>query len=41
MSKQLEDYIEENLTDGAQQTALEFINYLRTNELKFVKDNER
>lgn len=27
MAKQIETYVEENLTDGAQQTALEFINY--------------
>lgn len=39
MERQIEDYIEENLTDGARQTALEFIDYLRTNELEFVKDN--
>ena len=39
MAKQIENYVEENLTDRAQQTALEFINYLRTNELDFVKDN--
>ena len=39
MAKQIEIYVKENLTDGAQQTALEFINYLRTSELEFVKDN--
>lgn len=36
---QIENYIEENLTDEARQTAMEFVNYLRTNELEFVKDN--
>lgn len=39
MAKRLENYIEENLTDEAQKTALEFINYLRANGLEFVKDN--
>lgn len=39
MAKQIEDYVEEHITDGAQQTALEFIDYLRTNELEFIKDN--
>lgn len=40
MAKQIENYVEENLTDEAQQTALEFINYLRTNEFEFIKDND-
>lgn len=35
MAKRLENYIEENLTDEAQKTALEFINYLRANGLEF------
>lgn len=39
MSKQIENYIEENLTDETRQTALEFIRYLRANEIEFVKDN--
>lgn len=39
MIKQIENYVEENLTAGAQQTALEFIHYLRTNEFEFFKDN--
>mgnify|MGYP001032021197 FL=1 len=38
MTKQIENYIAENLTDRAQQTALEFTNYLRANELEIVKD---
>lgn len=39
MKKEIENYIEEGLTDRARQTALEFISYLRKNELEFVKDN--
>lgn len=39
MTKQIENYVYENLTDEAQQTALEFIHYLRTNELDLVRDN--
>ena len=38
MTTQIENYITENLTDRAQQTALEFTNYLRANELEIVKD---
>ena len=33
MAKQIESYVEENLTDGAQQTALEFIKELVENNL--------
>ncbi len=36
---QIENYIEENLTDEARQTAMEVVNYLRTNEIEVVKDN--
>lgn len=39
MVKKIEDYVEENLADGARQTALEFIDYLQTSGLEFVKDN--
>ena len=39
MAKQIENYVEENLTGEARQTALEFIDYLRTNEYEFIKDN--
>ena len=38
MTKQIENYIAENLTDRAQLTVLEFTNYLRANELEIVKD---
>lgn len=39
MEKQIENYVEENLTGEARQTALEFIHYLRANELEFIKDS--
>ena len=39
MTKQIENYIEENLAGDARQTALEFIKFLRSNELEFIKDN--
>lgn len=39
MCKQIENYIEENLTDEAKQTALDFVTFLRINKLEFIKDN--
>ena len=38
MTKQIEAYVEENLTGEARTTALAFIEYLRANELTFYKD---
>lgn len=39
MTKQIEAYIEESLPIEAQQTALAFVQYLRANDLEFIKDN--
>ena len=39
MPKQIENYIEENLTDDACKNALDFIAFLRANQLHFIKDN--
>lgn len=39
MNKEIKEYILENLTDEAQQIALSFIDYLKTNNLTFYKDN--
>lgn len=39
MCKQIENYIEENLTDEARQTALDFVTFLRINKIEFIKDN--
>lgn len=39
MCKQIENYIEENLTGEARQTAMDFVSFLRSNELEFIKDN--
>ena len=39
MTKQIEDYIKENLIGEAQATALEFVAFLRSNNIEFYKDN--
>lgn len=39
MSKQIEEYIKENLTEEACTTALEFIAFLRNKNIEFYKDN--
>ena len=39
MSKQIEDYIDENLIDEAKTVALEFVTFLRNNNIEFYKDN--
>jgi hypothetical protein len=39
MTKQLENFIEENLTGDARKNALEFVKFLRANEMQFIKDN--
>lgn len=38
MTKQIEIYIEGNLTDGMKKTALELVEYLKANGLTFYKD---
>ena len=38
MTKQIETYIEENLSGEAKRTALELVEFLRDNELTFSKD---
>ena len=38
MKKQIEEYIEENLSSKSRQTALDFIDYLKANGLTFYKD---
>ena len=38
MTKQIETYIEENLSGEAKRTALELVEFLRDNELTFYKD---
>ena len=35
MSKQIEDYIDENLIDEARTVALEFVTFLRNNNIEF------
>ena len=39
MTKQIEEYIKENLIGEAQTTALEFVAFLRSNNIEFYKDN--
>lgn len=39
MEKQLEEYIKENLIGETQITALEFVAFLRSNNIEFYKDN--
>ncbi len=39
MTKQIEDYINENLIDEAKAVALEFVAFLRNNNIQFYKDN--
>ena len=39
MTKQIEDYIKENLTGEDQAVAFEFISFLRSNNIEFYKDN--
>ena len=39
MEKQIEEYIKENLIGKAQTTALEFVAFLRSNNIEFYKDN--
>lgn len=39
MTKQIENYIEENLTGDARKNALKFVKFLRANEMQFIKDN--
>lgn len=38
MAKQIEDYINENLTDEPKAIALEFIAFLRNSKIEFFKD---
>lgn len=39
MTKQIEDYIREILTEKAQATALDFVTFCRSNNIEFYKDN--
>lgn len=39
MTKQIEDYIRENLAAEAQAIALEFVTFLRSSNIEFYKDN--
>lgn len=39
MTKQIEDYIKENLVGEAQAIALTFVIFLRNNNIEFYKDN--
>ena len=39
MTKQIEDYIKENLTGEDQAVAFEFISFLQSNNIEFYKDN--
>ena len=39
MSKNIFDYIVENLNDDMQLTALDFTNFLQNNDVEFIKDN--
>lgn len=39
MTKQIEDYIRENLMGETQATALEFVVFLRSNDIEFYRDN--
>ena len=39
MSKNIFDYIEENLYDETKQTALEFVEFLYTSNVELIKDN--
>ena len=39
MEKQIENHIEENLPGEAGQTALKFVEFLRLNDMEFIKDN--
>lgn len=39
MAKQIEDYINENLTDEAKAVALEFVAFLRNSNIELYKDN--
>lgn len=38
-SKTIEDYINDNLTDEAKSIALDFVSFLRENDIEFYKDN--
>lgn len=40
MTKQIEEYIKENLIGEAQTTALEFVAFLRSSNIEFYKDND-
>lgn len=39
MTKQIETYIEENLSGEAERTGLELVKYLQANELTFDRDS--
>ena len=39
MTNQIEDYIKESLIDEAKALALEFVDFLRNNNIEFYKDN--
>lgn len=38
MTKQIEDYIKENLTGEDQAVAFEFVSFLRSNNIEFYRD---
>ena len=38
LTKQIEDYINENVIDEAKAAALEFVDFLRNNNIEFKRD---